>query len=246
MSKFTLPNGLELGGKLYNLVELDEIRGKHQNMLVNPNPKTPIDYVEPLLNDLIIDLTNSDSESILEQVSKKDLVLHKLSIQDIQFLMVKVRETSYGPTYLMNLPCTHCEAENSAKLNLSELEIFPRKDKIEEKDMVLPKEGLEFRYKPLNFGHLMKMAVEEGADEFTKQMMTALVSYRLSRLGDNTKVTPKDLDELRGSDIDYIRDNSPELAEIDLKVEHTCKKCGKDFEQELPALVADFLLHTRT
>ena len=53
MSTFTLPNGIISGGKHYNLVKLDEIRGKHQNMLVNPNPKTPIDYIEPILIDLI-------------------------------------------------------------------------------------------------------------------------------------------------------------------------------------------------
>lgn len=246
MSKFTLPNGLRLDGKHYNLIEIDEIRGKHQNMLVNPSPKTPIDFVQPILEDLILDLSNSDSESALEHVSKKDLLLHKLPIQDIQFMLIKVREVTYGPDYLMKLECTHCSAPNDARLDLSSLEVFKRKDKIEQKDMILPKEKIEFRYGHLSLGHLLKMAVEEGTDEFTKTMMTSLTAFMLSSLGDNKKVKPQDLDELRGSDLDYIRDNMPTLPEVDMKVEHTCKKCEKDFEQELPVLAADFLLHTRT
>ena len=95
MSKFILPNGVNLNGKLYNIVELDEIRGKHQNMLVNPSPKTPIDFIEPILTDLILDLHNSESESIFPAISRKDLVLNQLPIQDIQFLLIKVREISY-------------------------------------------------------------------------------------------------------------------------------------------------------
>lgn len=249
MSKFTLPNGIMLGGKHFNLITLDEIRGKHQNMLVNPNPKTPIDFIEPILSDLILDLTDSASASILSaQVSKKDLVLNKLPIQDIQFILIKIRETSYGKDYLMHLNCTHCDAKNNAKLDLSTLTVSSRQDKLTEAEMILPKEQIDFRYGHMNLAHLLKMAVAEGQTDFTKQMLTSLTSFMLSKLGDKTSITPSDLDNLRGSDLNFIRDNAPVLPEIDMKVEHTCSNpdCGKDFEQELPALAADFLLHTRT
>tara|TARA_R100001086_G_scaffold245301_1_gene176058 strand:- start:523 stop:1263 length:741 start_codon:yes stop_codon:yes gene_type:complete len=246
MSRYTLPNGLELNGKLYNLIELDEIRGKHQNMMVNPNPKTPIDHIEPLLTDLVKDLTNSDSESALDQVSKKDLILYKLPIQDIQFIMIKVREVSYGKDYIMQLQCTNCETKNNAKLDLSKLEVFPRKDKLSKDEMKLPKEKIEFTYGHMSLSHLLKMAVEEGESEFTKSMLTSLTAFMLTSLGDKSPVQPSDLDELRGSDLDYIRDNMPSLSEIDMEVEHTCTSCNTDFKQELPALAADFLLRTRT
>jgi len=246
MSKFTLPNGVNLGGKLYNIVELDEIRGKHQNMLVNPNPKTPIDHIEPILSDLILDLHTVESESIFPAVSKKDLVLNKLPIQDIQYLMVKVREVSYDKQYLMKLACTHGSADNNAKLDLSSLEVFPRKDKIDEAAMKLPKEQIEFRYGHMSLGHLLKLAIQDDKSEITKEMLTNLTSFMLAKLGDNTLVKPSDLDNLRGSDLDYIRENVPELAQIDMDVEHTCSSCGKDFKQELPVMAADFLLHTRT
>lgn len=247
MSTFTLPNGIISGGKHYNLVKLDEIRGKHQNMLVNPNPKTPIDYIEPILIDLILDLVNEDSESILDQqISKKQLVLNLLPIQDIQFIMVKVREISYGKDYLMHLNCTHCNAKNSAKLDLSTLAVSARVDKITEAEMILPKDGLKFRYKSMSLATLLKMAIQDEKSEFTKTMLTSLTSYMLEYLGENRKVTPADLDDLKGSDLNYIRDNIPTLPEIDMKVEHNCVNCKEDFEQELPVLAADFLLLTRT
>lgn len=247
MSTFTLPNGVISDGKHYNLVKLDEIRGKHQNMLVNPNPKTPIDYIEPILIDLILDLVNEDSESILDQqITKKQLVLNLLPIQDIQFIMVKVREISYGKDYLMHLNCTHCNAKNSAKLDLSTLAVSARVDKITEAEMILPKDGLKFRYKSMSLSTLLKMAIQDEKSEFTKTMLTSLTSYMLEYLGENRKVTPTDLDDLKGSDLNYIRDNIPTLPEIDMKVEHNCSSCKEDFEQELPVLAADFLLLTRT
>ena len=180
MSKYKLPNGIKIEGKLYNLAEVDEIRGKHQNMLVNPSPKTPIDHVEPILTDLIIDITTSEGESISEKVMKKELILHKLPIQDIQFLLVKVREVTYGKDYFINLECPHCSAKNNAKLDLSTLQIIPREDKIEEKDMKLPKEGIEFRYRHMSLSQLLKMAVEDGESNFTKEMMTSLTSYMIA------------------------------------------------------------------
>lgn len=247
MSKLELPNGVKLNGKLYNLVELDEIRGKHQNMLVNPKVKTPVDYIEPILMDLLVDLRDKESNSILDTEDKKNLILNLLPIQDIQFILVKIREISYSDRFIMNrLECTHCSAINNAQLSLSDLEVFPRKDKIEEKDQVLPKEKVKYTYGYMTLGKLMKLAIEDGTDELTDSLMTSITSFMVDSLGDKTEVKPSDLDDLRGSDLDYIKDNAPELAEIDLKITHTCTKCGEDFDSELPVLVADFLLHTRT
>ena len=227
-------------------MELDELRGKHQNMLINPNPKTPIDFVFPILNDLIIDVSNSDSESVLEQVSKKQLILKELPIQDIQFIMVKIRETSYAKEYYLDLNCPHCEHTNKAALDLSSLEVFPRVDKLPEEEMKLPKEGIEFRYGHMNLAHLLKMAIEDENSDFIKEIITSTTSFLVKSLGDNNDVKPSDLEELRASDVNFIKDNAPKLAEIDLKVEHTCSSCKEDFESELPVLAADFLLHSRT
>lgn len=203
MSKFTLPNGLIHEGKLYDTVELDEIRGKHQNMLVNPNPKTPIDFIEPILSDLILDLHNSDSESIFPAISRKELVLHKLPIQDIQFMLVKVREVSYGKDYLMSLKCPHCEHNNNAKLDLASLEVVPRQDKINEAQMILPKEGKEFRYKALTLANSVKVFDTLVNLDKKTDLITSSRSYMIESLGDNKDVTPKDLAELRGSDLNY-------------------------------------------
>lgn len=248
MSKYTLPNGVKVGEKLFNQVELDEIRGKHQDILANPQVKTPVDHVLPLLMDLVLDITDAELTSLFPDNSKKEVLLKELPIQDIQFLMAKVRETSYGPDYYMELKCPHCDHNNNAKLDLSSLEVSERKDKLKDSECILPKDKTSFKYKHMSLSHLLTMAVEDGADKFTKTMMTSLTSYMLESLGDSKPVTQKDLGELRGSDLDFIRDNMPELPEIDLKVEHTCTngECGKDFEQELPVLAADFLLHSRT
>ena len=160
--------------------------------------------------------------------------------------MVKIREVTYDKSYLMTFPCTHCEESNNAKLDLSELEIFPRKDKIAEDKMFTPKENISFKYRHLSLANLKKGMFIEGKNNIMESIVTETSSYLLASLGENTKVTSKDLDELKAKDVDYIQDNYPRYAEIDLKVEHTCSKCEKDFDQELPVLAADFLLRMRT
>ena len=87
---------------------------------------------------------------------------------------------------------------------------------------------------------------EDKDKDFIDEIMTATLSFLISNIGDNKDVKPSDLDNLKGSDLDYIRDNAPVLATADLKVEHKCSKCDKDFDTELPVLAADFLLRSRT
>lgn len=246
MSKYTLPNGVTIAGKLYNEIEMDEIRGRHQNMLVNPKAKTPIDFVEPILKDLVLDLRNSDQESILNEVSKQDLILHQLPIQDIQFILIKVRQESYGPEYLMHLKCTHCDADNDARLDLSTLAVSERIDKLKPAEMILPKDKTVFRYGHMSLAHLLKIAVEDDKEDITKELITGLTSFMISRLGENVNVKPSDLDDLKGSDIDFMQDNMPILPEPDMKITHKCKSCEKDFDSELPVMAADFLRPSRT
>lgn len=248
MSKYTLPNGAKFEGIIYDMIEIDEIRGRHQDILVNPNPKTPFDYIEPIFTDIIKDITDKDSNSILSHISKRDLILHHLPIQDIQFILIKLRENSYGKDYILDLECPHCTAVNAAKLDLSQLEIIPRVDKLEEDKLILPKEGIKVGYKHMSLANLLKMNFEDENSQFMKSVKTSVVAFRVASLGDNLKVQAKDVQDLRALDIEFIEENAPDLAEPDMKAEHKCVKCSEDFKEDISTrvLAADFLYRSRT
>lgn len=248
MSKFTLPNGVNLDGNLYNLIELNEITGEEQDILANPRPKTPFDYIEPVFSNVIVDITDSDMNSVSAKAVKRDVILHHLPIQDIQFILIKLREISYGNLFTMDIECEHCHKQNMAGLKLDELEVFPRKDKIDEDKLILPKDNIPFRYKHLSLANLLKMNFEDEDSQFMKSLKTSVTSFRVASLGDKKDISSKDIKKLKAMDIEFIEENAPDLAEPDMKVEHTCKHCGKDFEVDISSrvLVADFLLRSRT
>lgn len=248
MSKFKLPNGVNLDNVNYNMIELDEIRGRHQNILVNPKAKTPFDYIQPILTDVIKDITDIQSNSVLSKVTTRDLVLHHLPIQDLQFILIKLREVSYGNDFMLDLECTHCKAMNAAKLDLSSLAVIPRKDKVEEDQAILPKAKLAIKYKHMSLSNLLQMNFEDEDSQFMKTLKTSIAAFRIASLGDKTNITSKDIEDLPALDLEYIEENAPDLAEPDMKIEHTCKACDKDFESDISTriLAADFLYHSRT
>lgn len=247
MAEFKLPNGVECEGKLYNIIQLEEICGKQQNYLINPSPRTAVDHIEPLLKDLLVDIRTENSESIKDHFSMEKVISHQLPIQDIQFIMVKLREITYDSTYLMTLQCPHCNHINNTKIDLSTLEIIPGHIKKSPEECITPKKKLSYKYRPLFLADLRKTSTISNVGKLEKNMMTELASLLLENLGDKSPVVAGDLDALPGKDIEFIMNNGPDRPQIDQKVITACSnpECGKDFEQELPALAADFLLPSR-
>ena len=127
MDTFKLPNGFVHKDKLYNILELEELTGKQQNYLINTKYKSHIQHIQPILNDLVVDIKSEDGESLLSEIKKEDIILKTLPIEDIQFILVKLREISYGSQYYFDkaqCKCPHCEKSGNYKLELDSLEII--------------------------------------------------------------------------------------------------------------------------
>lgn len=246
MAEFKLPNGVTIDGKHYNNIILEEMTGKQQNALIIAKPKTAVDHIEPVLKDLIIDIRTDDEESITQKHSIQATLLHLLPIQDIQFILVKLREITFDADYYLDLTCPNCNHVNKAKLLLSDLEIKPSKFKLEPSAHILPKSNLPFTYKPLSLQELKRNSTVSDEKRITENLITELTSSLLGSLGDNQNVTAAQVSDLKAKDIQFIQQNAPEYARIDTDIEHECSKCGQEFKSELPALAADFLLPSRT
>jgi hypothetical protein len=243
MYNFTLPNGIEIEGKLFNKVQLDELTGKQQNYLINTKYKTPLDHLEPLLSDLILKIQTEDGQELT--APKLHIIKDLLSLDDLTFILVKLREITFGEQFFFNkAECPHCKSKQAKDVVvfLDKLEIIESKKKPQE-DLKLPKSGLQIKYKPLTLGVLKSYAGDQ--DRLLNSAFTATMSMILAQLGDKTTVTEKDVEPLKAKDISFIEDNAPTYNKLDTEIVHECTECGKDFNLDMGVLSSDFFVRTR-
>lgn len=239
-----LPNGLLDGADLFNYAEVDELRGKQQNYLANRDLVVGnIGHVPKILEDCVLALQTKEGHKWGGQM--KDAI-EKLSIGDIEALLVKVRETTYGERFYFNTTCPHCEHENkNLKLELNKLEldvmsVETMMDK-SQRTFTLPKSQKELEVRPLYIKDLFESLkiVKNKPD----QLVTSVIALSIKRLGDKTKVGPEDIDALPASDLMFLRDKLEKAkleGTIDTKITHECNNCGKDFDTKLDVYSSDF------
>lgn len=244
MNEIKLSHGVLFDGTLYQTAYLNEITGKQQNYLVNTKYKSPIDHIEHLLFDLLSDLKDDSNTSILPKVDKRHLITKLMQIQDIQILLVKLREISFGDDYYFeNIKCPHCEAKNSAMIKLSSLEMktYPKPEKLVH---MLPKSKHEIEYKPMDLSDLKRLGSDQ--ERLLNNHVTETVLTILKRLGDKCELTAHDVEALPALDNKFIADNAPVHDHIDDVITHECNSCGKDFDFNLGEMTPDFFALSRT
>lgn len=240
----TLPNGLLDGADLFNRAEIDELRGKQQNYLANRELVVGnIGHIPKILEDCVLSLQTAEGHKWGGQM--KDAV-EKLSIGDIEALLVKIRENTYGPRFYFNTTCPHCQHENkNLKLELDKLEtdVMPLADMMDKakRTFKLPKSGKELEVRPLYLKDLFESLkiVKSKSD----QLVTSVIALSIKRMDDKTKVMPEDIDQLPASDLMHLRDQLEKLkleGTIDTKIQHDCNSCGKEFDTKLDVYSSDF------
>lgn len=239
-----LPNGLLDGQDLFNFAQVDELRGKQQNYLANRELVVGnIGHIPKILEDCVTSLETKDGIKWRGQM--KDAV-EKLCIGDIEALLVKLRQNTYGPRFYFNTTCPHCEHENkNLKLELDKLELDAMSveeilDK-ERRTFKLPKSGKELEVRPLYLKDLFESLkiVKTKAD----QLVTSVIALSIRRMDDKQEVTSADIDMLPASDLMYLREQLEKLkleGTIDTKIQHDCNNCGKEFDTKLDVYSSDF------
>lgn len=242
-----LPNGLLDGVDLFNYAEVDELRGKQQNYLVNRELVIGnIGHIPKILEDLVLSLQTKEG---LVWKGKMPEAVQKLSSGDIETLLIKIRENTFGPRYYFEAECPHCESINrNLRLDLNSLEIaeFSLEERIQPKVFVLPKSGKEIELKPLYLKDLFE--VIKITTKKQDSLITSLATVSIKRLGDKNNITEKDVESLSAMDLIFIKEKVEETrleGSIDTSIETTCKSCDKDFTSKLNCYEPSFFDHTR-
>lgn len=96
-----------------------------------PDPGAPITLRPMSFEDekfIVNAKSTQDPTNLILERCTTNIKIHELLPMDKLYLLLKLREISYGDDYNTLLICTSCKAENPAKIKLSELNVNPVPD----------------------------------------------------------------------------------------------------------------------
>ena len=244
---FKLPNGLIDGADHFNVAEISELTGKQQNYLADKELVVGnLGHVPKILEDMLLNL---QTEQGLKWQGKISEAIWKLPSSDLETLLIKIRENTYGPRFYHQAECSHCQhISKNLRLDLASLEIkyYPLEELKKSKVVTLPKANLEVELKPIFLRDIFDAIKITSGKQDT--LVTSVLALSIKRLGTNTKVTSKDVAELSMKDIMYLQEQTDGLlleGSIDTDIIIDCPACKKEFNMKLNVFDPSFLGPTK-
>lgn len=231
-----LPNGLLDGSDLFNYVEIDELRGKQQNYLADRELVVGnVGHIPKILNDLVLALQTKEG---LKWGGNIEDAVQKLPSGDLETILIKIREKTYGERFYFEAICPHCEHKNKdLRLDLDKLalDVMPLEKMLDKSEKVfkLPS-GLECEIKPIFLRDIFE--VIKITKNKQSELITSVLALSLKRLGEVNKVTTDDVAKLSMKDIMVLKEKLEKVkleGTIDTNIETSCSNCGKDFSTKL-------------
>lgn len=247
--KIQLPNGLLDGTDLFNFVTIDEIRGKQQNYLADRDLIIGnIGHIPKILEDLVKSFETVNGLTWGGQI--KDAV-KRIPTGDIEAILVKIRENTYGPRFYHEAECPHCgELNKDLRIDLDglQMKVMPLADMMDSSKRIvqLPKSKIEVELKPLCLDDLFK-TIKVSA-EHRDELITNVLALSIKRMDKNSNVTKKDTEDLPASDIQHLNEAVSGMTlegELDTDVTNECTKCKKEYHSKLNVYEPSFFAPTR-
>jgi hypothetical protein len=241
-----LPNGLLDGVDLFNYCEIDELRGRQQNYLANSQLViNNIGHVPKILGDMVLSFQTKEGLTWKGKIADG---VNKIPSGDIEAILIKVRENTYGPKFFHEAICSHCgHHHKDLKLDLSTLTIdsMSVEEMMKPKKLVLPKSQLEIELKPIQMKDLFT-AIKLNTDGQDK-LVTESIKLSIKSINNSDTFTSKDVENIPVSDLQFLSKESEQFkleGTIDTNIEITCINCEKDFSVRLNPLKPDFFSPT--
>lgn len=239
-----LPNGLveSNGTELFDHIKIDELRGKQQNYLVDKKlVEGNIGHIPKILEDMILSIQDKEGREWKGNI--KDAI-NKLCIEDLEYILIKIRENTYGPKYYFSSNCPKCgNLIKNLKLELDKLDVVKMSldDLNKELSFKLPKSEQEIVLKELYLNDLFKSLkiINNNSDT----LITSTLALIIKRIDNNENVTESDVSNLSGRDLNALNNFTKDIkirGFIDTDIQNTCEKCEFEYTDKLNPFVYDF------
>jgi len=237
-----LPDGIKSEmGLVYDKAKIGEMTGQQQNYLMDiESLQSGLGYIDRILNDLILGFYSQDGS---EYKGDKKEAIKKISISDVETLLIKIREATYGPIYYMKGACTNCGKVNDMKLDLSTLEITRSPDEVKgtNPELALPRSGKKAQLKLMTMDSMHKTFKIFRNPKAKAEIITTMAAMSLKSLDGKENPESDDLKPIPIMDINFINDEYKKLSgRIDTNITHQCKDCEQDFNNKLNVVDVNF------
>lgn len=239
-----LPCGILHDGKVYDRVRVKELTGRQQNYLVDMELVSDnLGHVPKLLQDLTDDYTTAEGLPLDMPVKE---AIWQLSSEDVEFILLKIRESTYGPVMALPVACPHCGKQQTNRIDLDKLEVVHLKDKtVRTKKVELPKTKQTAEVKLLYLKDLFDLykVLKEGSNK----LYTGALHLSTAKLGEIEDVTEDHLLDLPATDLQVIEEAFSALrSSLDTTITHECTGCAKEFDTPLPVMDPSFFVQPLT
>ena len=170
-----------------------------------------------------------DPINLILQRCSTNINISDLLPLDKLYLIMKLREISYGDIYNALLICTHCGGENPADIKLSELNVNPVPDDFTDPtEAFLPtlKKKVKIKYPRVRDEKLFQN-IEEGMSQLWRFVV------EIEGHTDRTVIS-KVLEKLPLKDMRFILRTMNTDFGLDTKIKFTCTSCKEVSVVELP------------
>jgi hypothetical protein len=218
----TLPAGLIADdGKLYNDVEIREITGAEEDLMVSrkvpPSKKIPL-----LVARCVTRLGPLKGDAAQRAVQD-------LTSVDQAFLLLRIRQVSLGDELPYEYICPNCNTKDLFLINLEDLEITPMPDPMKRVFDTTLYDGTKVRWHVLTGRDEVKVAEVAGEED----KASVGIFGRLDLLGEN----PPTLEGVKKLGIrarNELRDMfSANEGNLNTEVTFPCKRCGDEETQDI-------------
>lgn len=180
-------------------------------------------------------------------VEPEDFDVKILKLQDVQYLMYRLRAITYGADYHINVDCPVCGKTNEITVNLDEILVtLADENLVEPFEVTLPVSGDIIEFNILSSGDYAN--IKKDANRI-KAKMPAYVGnpefmlnyqYKIKKVNGEELIPAKiqqyvenlHARDARAFDIEY--DKVANKFGMDTVLSHTCDGCGEDFIYALP------------
>jgi hypothetical protein len=177
---------------------------------------------------------NEDPINIILQRCITNVKIPDLLPMDKLYLIMKLREISYGDDYNTLLVCQHCKAENPTTVKLSTLNVNPVPDDFEE-PIVIELESIKKTAKLR-----LPRVKDERFTADTSQALDQLWRFVMEIDGHSDKsIISAVIDKLPLRDVRHILNALQTDFGLDTRIKFQCKECGGVSVLELP-ITANF------
>lgn len=239
-----LPCGILHNEEVYDKVRVKEITGKQQNYLMDMELVVDnLGHVPKLLLELTEEYQTAEGKPLDMEVKE---AMWKLPTEDVECILIKIREATYGAKMSLPVQCPHCGKEQNKRLDLDKLEISSLKNKKKRtKKVKLLKTKQTAEVKLLYLQDLFDLY--KVLRDKSHSLYTGTLHLSVAKLGGKENVTEEDLMDLPVTDLNAIEEGFSNLrGSVDTMVTHDCESCEKEFDSPLPVMDPSFFVQSQT